>query len=444
MNAAARSRGPALAPRFFWLVLLGLLPAGLSVRWPDLAWAALAWDVGVCFAAAIDFFRAPGADALQVRRVVEPVLSAGIANRVEVKLSAAPGIAGRFVGEVRDTPGPGPEVDGVRAPFDFEGEATHRWHLTPKLRGDLAFGDLHLRLLGPWGLCARQVVVPAEERVKVYPDLTALHRDAVALARASDAPANRLLRRAAEGREFESLREYRPGDDVRTLDWKATARRGKAMVRQHQPEKNQTVLLLIDCGRAMAGLVDGRRKLDHAVDAALKVARVSLDQGDLVGVMAVGATVRAWLPPRRGGEQLRAITHALYRVEATLEETNWGAAFTLAFAQKVRRSLVLLVTDLLDHEASRALVQRTRRLVPRHLPVVASLVDEDVAAAVAQIPQTLSEAHCRQVAARLEDDVLRTVAQLRDAGARVVRTHARNLGPGAVNAYLDVKARGLL
>ena len=444
MGAQPRSSGPALAPRFFWLALLGLIPAALSVGWPDLAWAALAWDLGLCIAAAIDFYRAPAADAVRAERVVESVLSAGIANRVEVRLSAAPGARGRFVGELRDTPGPGPEVHGVRAAFDFEKETTHLWQLTPKVRGDLAFGDLYLRLLGPLGLCARQVVVPAEARVKVYPDLTALHRDAMALARASEAPANRLLRRAAEGREFESLREYRPGDDVRTLDWKATARRGKAMVRQHQPEKNQTVLLLIDCGRAMAGLVDGRRKLDHAVDAALKVARVSLDQGDLVGVMAVGATVRAWLPPRRGSEQLRAITHALYRVEATLEETNWGAAFSLAFAQKVRRSLVLLVTDLLDLDASRALVQRTRRLVPRHLPLVASLVDEDVAAAVAQIPQTLGDAHRRPVAARLEDDVLRTVAQLRDAGARVVRTNAKNLGPGAVNAYLDVKARGLL
>lgn len=440
----ARSRGPALTPRFFALALWGLLPAALSVVWPTLAWAAAAWDLGLLFTAALDFFRAPGPRALSVQRKVEPVLSAGVKNRVEVLLAAAPGERRRLWGELRDTPGPGPRAAGARSRFEVEGHGAVVWQLTPLVRGDLAFGDLHLRLFGPWGLCARQVVVPAAQQVKVYPDLSALHRDAMALARSSDAPAQRLLRRSAEGREFESLREYRPGDDVRTLDWKATARRGRVMVRQHQPERNQTVLLFIDCGRAMAGMALGRRKLDHAIDAALKVARVSLDQGDLVGVMAVGQSVRAWLPPRRGSEQLKAITHALYRVEATLEETDWGAAFTVAFGQKVRRSLVLLVTDLLDLDASRALVQRTRRLVPRHLPLVASLIDEDVAAAVAQVPETLGDAHRRQVAARLEDDVLRTVAQLRDAGARVVRTHAAGLGPGAVNAYLDVKARGLL
>jgi uncharacterized protein (DUF58 family) len=442
--ATAQSRGPAPTQRLFLLAALGLIPAAASVAWSELAWAAAAWDLGVLLAAVIDFFQSPPAAAIVVERRVEAVISAGVRNRVEVKLSAAPGVRGRLRGELRDTPAPGPVAYGARAPFDFEGEATVVWQLVPRTRGDLAFGDLHVRLLGPLGLCARQVLVPAATHVKVYPDLSALHQDAIALARAADAPAQRLIRRAADGREFESLREYRPGDDVRTLDWKATARRGKAMVRQHQPERNQTVLLLIDCGRAMAGVVDGRRKLDHAVDAALKVARVSLDQGDLVGVMAVGQTVRAWLPPRRGSEQLRAITHALYKIEATLEETDWGQAFALAFSQKVRRSLVLLVTDLLDLDASRALVQRTRRLVPRHLPLVASLIDEDVAQAVAQVPASVGDAHRRQVAARLEDDVLRTVAQLRDAGARVVRTNAAGLGPGAVNAYLDVKARGLL
>lgn len=438
-----QSRGPAPTPRLFALLALGLVPAGASAFWPELAWAAVAWDLAILLAGAGDFFLAPQADAVRAARAVEPVLSAGVRNKVTLELFGARG-AGRLRGEVRDALDPGPQLDGERQRFDFEDSARLVWHLTPLTRGDLRFGNLHLRLLGPLGLCARQVAVPAEVQVKVYPDLTALSRDALWLARTSDAPSTRLVRRPAEGREFESLREYRPGDDVRTLDWKATARRAKPMVRQHQPEKNQTVLLLIDCGRAMAGVVRGRRKLDHAVDAALRVARVSLDQGDQVGVMAVGATVKAWLPPARGNEQLRAITHALYRVEATLEETDWGRAFTLAFSQKVRRALVLLVTDLLDHEASRALVLRTRRLVPRHLPLVASLVDEDLSRLVQAIPDGVAAAHRRQVAARLEDDVLRTVAQLRDAGARVVRTHAGALGPAAVNAYLDVKARGLL
>ena len=168
MESAARSNGPALAPRLLWLALLGLVPAVLSVKWAELAWAAAAWDLGLVIAATLDFFLATRAAAITARRSVEPVLSAGIKNKIVVHLASAPGAHGRLVGELRDTPGPGPEALGARASFDFEGQTDVVWQLLPKLRGDLAFGDLHLRLLGPLGLCARQLTVPAARLSPVW------------------------------------------------------------------------------------------------------------------------------------------------------------------------------------------------------------------------------------------------------------------------------------
>ncbi len=229
--------------------------------------------------------------------------------------------------------------------------------------------------------------MPATQKVKVYPDLTALTKEALELARASDAPAERAQRIRGEGREFESLREYRNGDDYRTIDWKASARRARTMVRVYQPERNQPVLLLLDCGRHMAGKVDGRRKLDHAVDAALRMAKVGLDAGDLVGVLAFASDVRTYLPPRKGREHLRLLTEALYRAEAALEESDYGRAYDFAFARSSRRSMVVLFTDLVDPDASGTLVARTLMLRPRHLPVVASLLDEDLQAAATGVPQ---------------------------------------------------------
>jgi len=160
--------------------------------------------------------------------------------------------------------------------------------------------------------------------------------------------------------------------------------------------------------------------------------------------MAFATGVRAWLPPRKGKEHLRAITHALYRVEATLEESDYGAALDLAFARGVRRSLVVLLTDLLDAEASEALVKRARRLAPRHLPLVASLLDEDVHAAATAEPKEAGDAWRRVVASRLEEEARHTVATLRDGGAQVLRAPASAFGAATVNAYLDIKARGLL
>jgi uncharacterized protein (DUF58 family) len=426
--------------RALWLVVAGLVPAMFAVVVPGLAWVALSLDLAVFALVVIDFFRAPPLDALQVSRHVEPVLSSGLVARVTLRLQSSRPLRG----ELRDLVPPGPLVEGARAAVAVDGEQVVEWRLTPMTRGDLVLGGVWVRLEGPLGLCARQGLLPLTQVVKVFPDLTVLTKDALALARANADDARRLVRQRSDGREFESLREYRAGDDRRSIDWKATARRGKAIVRLHQPERNQQVLLLLDCGRHMAGTVGARRKLDHAVDAALRLARVSLDQGDQVGVVAFGTTVKAWLPARRGAEQLRAIAHALYRVEATLEESDVGAALDRAFARAPRRSLVVILTDLLDADSSAALVKRTLRLVPRHLPMVASLLDDDVHALALAVPATEAAAHERLVAARLEAETTGTVARLRDAGARVVRSSPGQFGAAAVSAYLDVKNRGLL
>ncbi|MBU8896601.1 DUF58 domain-containing protein [Corallococcus sp. H22C18031201] len=428
------------------LLVAGLIPAALAGVSPAFAWLVLAVDLAVVSLIALDFARAPRAEDVDARRDVEPILSSGVDNRVHLRLHARGAAVIR--GEVRDEPPPEVDSLGHRQPFAARPgpvPTTVSYRVRPTARGDAHFGDLHLRLMGPLGLCARQVLVPAARDVKVYPDLTALSREALALTRAEDASSARTVRlKATEGREFESLREYRPGDDYRHIDWKASARQGDMRVRTWQPERHQPVLLLLDCGRHMAGEVGGRRKLDHAVDAALRLARVSLDAGDRVGVLAFASDVRAFLPPRQGREHLRLITEALYRVEAALEESDYGRAFDFAFARQTRRALVVLFTDLVDPGASGALLTRTLALRPRHLPLVASLRDEDLEAAATDVPADVTAAYARQVASRLEREYLRTANTLRDAGALVVRAPAHGFGAAALNAYLDVKARGLL
>ncbi|HYH97321.1 DUF58 domain-containing protein [Hyalangium sp.] len=427
------------------LLAAALVPSALAVVSPAFAWLALALDVAVVALCVVDFLRAPQASAVEVRRAVEPILRSGVANSVHLELTSRSGAPLR--GEARDEAPTNVAVEGHRQPFSVSPgprPARLTYTVNPPARGDARFGDIHLRLLGPLGLCARQVRVPAEQVVKVYPDLTALTQEALALARASDAPAERVLRRQGEGREFESLREYRTGDDYRTVDWKASARRARTMVRVYQPERNQPVLLLLDCGRHMAGKVDGRRKLDHAVDAALRLAKVSLDAGDLVGVLAFASDVRAYLPPRKGREHLRLLTEALYRAEAALEESDYGRAYDFAFARSSRRSMVVLFTDLVDPDTSGTLVARTLMLRPRHLPLVASLLDEDLQAAATGVPHAPQDAYTRQAAARLEDEYRRTAVTLRDSGVLVVRAPARGFGAAAINTYLHVKSRGLL
>jgi uncharacterized protein (DUF58 family) len=428
-----------LAVAFF---AAGLLPAVLSVLTPTFGYVALAVDLAVVALCAVDFALAPKARQMRAWREVDPVLSSGVPNPVQLVVE----VERPARGEIRDHPPVEVHSAGHRQEWSASpgSEARLQYRIQPPSRGDLKFGDLHVRVVGPLGLCMRQFHVEAAQPVKVYPDLTALAKDALALARASDAPADRAVRRPDEGREFESLREYRTGDDYRSIDWKSTARKGKTMVRAYQPERDQVVMLLLDCGRHMAGRIAGRRKLDHAVDGALRMAKVCLDKGDRVGVAAFGTEVHTMLPPRKGREHLRTLTEALYRVEATLQESDYGRALDMAFAKQHKRALVVVFTDLLDPDTSAALVRRTRALRPRHLPLVVSLLDEDLAAVATALPMTVQDAYARQTAARLEDEYRLTAAQLRNAGALVVRAPARTLSAAAVNEYLHVKAHGLL
>ena len=444
VSSASRVGRPVLLRPALTIALITLVPAVLAVTATALVWLVVAVDLLLLLLVCLDVALSPRPSALRARRVVESVLSSGIANRVRFELETTEAHNRMISLEFRDTVGSGPLVDGHVGSLRFQGAAFHEWRLTPLTRGDLKFGALHVRVAGPLGFCARQFSLPLEMGVRVFPDLTALSHDALSLARTAQAQAKRIIKVRAEGREFESLREFRRGDDRRTIDWKATARRSKPMVRVHQPERNQVVLLLIDCGRHMAGEVLGRRKLDLAVDAALRVARVSLDQGDLVGVLAFGAEVKAWLPPRKGVEQLKAMTRALYSVEASLDESDYGKALDLAFSRGVRRSLVLLMTDVIDVDSSAALLKRTARLVPRHLPLVVSFQDAAIHELSLSEPITDRDAYRRLTAVQLENDVKKTVARLRDAGAQVVRSPAEQFGASAVSAYLQIKSRGLL
>lgn len=435
---------PVPTQRAFVVAAVGLVPAILSVMEPSVALACVVLDAVLLAVIAVDFLRAWRPADVAVSREIDLVLSSHRPAKVTITVEQRPGRHGVVSGLVRDEVPPGPRLDGHQRPVAFEGRASFDYRLEPATRGDLQFSHVWLRLEGPWGLCARQFSVPCPATVKVFPDLTALTKDALALARANEDDARRRVPLRSEGREFESLREYRVGDDRRSIDWKATARRSRTMVRVHQPERNQAVLVMLDCGRHMAGEVLGRRKIDHAVDAALRVAKVSLDQGDLVGVIGFATDVKTWLPPRKGADQLRAIAQALYRLDASLEESDYGQAIDLAFAKGVKRTLVLVMTDLLDPDASQALLKRTRRLVPRHLPLIASMQDDAVHQTAIAAPSSVLDAHRRRVASQLEADARATVARLRDAGARVVRSSAKDFGPAAVNAYLDIKARGLL
>ncbi len=446
-------------PRAALLLALGSVVALAAVGRPEiLAWL-LAFDGLAVAAVVLDYLRAPRPAALRAARRLREPLCAFAPNRIALHLENASDRPLRL--EIADAP---PATFDSRGEYIRRSEAAsslrslggHRraltlprrssvvfeYDATPRRRGAQRFGELHVRARGPLGLAARQWRVPLSREVRVYPDLRGL---AVLAAPDMPEPGQARGRGHREGREFAGLRPYTPGDDYRAIDWKATARRAAPIVREWQPERNQTIWLLLDCGRHLsARLPDGRTKLDHAVDAALALARAGARRGDQVGALLFGAEVGRIVPPGRGGSQLGPLAEALSAAEARVEESDYPAAFDALAERQRRRALVVVFTDLADPDTSALLVSRAALLRRRHLPLVAAVADSVVADTARAIPRTADEAYARLAAERILAERELAARRLAASGVRVESVPARELVAAVVGSYLEIKARGRL
>ena len=424
------------------LLLAGGLLVPLVARGALAAWALAALDAALLALVLLDAALAPGPALLQaVRRVRQP-LSAFTANGVEVLVTSA--AARPLTLRCADAPPAAFDAVGHRARLALpaRGRATLAYQVVPRARGRHAFGDLHGRVLGRLGLAWRPVVLPCAQPVSAYPDLRALALPAGAAPPEAGRARHRGWR---EGREFEALRPYAAGDDVRAIDWKATARRGAPVARDWQPERNQTVWLLLDCGRHLAArLGDGRSKLDRAVDAALALARAAEGRGDRVGAILFGAGVERVVPPEGGRGRLGPLAEALHLAAAQPVESDCGAAFDALEARQRRRALVLVFTDLADPDTSALLLARAALARRRHLVLVVAVSDSAVAEAARRRPADEAEAFVRAAAERILDEREAAAHRLRAAGVAVASVPASALAAAVVARYLEVKRRGAL
>ncbi len=310
-------------------------------------------------------------------------------------------------------------------------------------RGDLEFGAIHVRSLGPWGLAWHQTILEAAERVRVQPGMEELRKERLPGLRPDlVTPGPRQIRRWGEGSEFESLREYRPGDDPRAVDWKASARRPELLVRQYQVERTQTVVLAIDAGRLMREWIGDRERLDYALSAALVLAERARSYGDRLGLLVFDDRVRIVMPA--GRVRLATLADALAGVEARLVEPNYPIAFATLRRTFRKRSLVFVFSDIIDGAASRALVQGLVGAGARHLPVAVALRNPDVEDAAAGTDGPEIAPFRRAAAEELLEARAKALQVMRRAGVQTVDVPPGSACGSVLAKYTEIKARGLL
>lgn len=425
---------------------LATLVALVAAYFPPARAAMLALDATLVLGALVDVAFA-GGTRIDIDRQAAAIFSVGRANLVTVQLRNRGGRPLR--GTFADDPLEACDAAGNPGAFELDGHgsAVLRYEVVPARRGPRTFGAVTVRYPSPLGLVARQERVVLESRVDVYPDVHAAR--ALDLLRRQGRQDARLgsLRVRGGDTEFERLRPYQIGDEIRHVDWRASARRDDMTVRQFQAESNQNVVFAIDVGRGMRGDAvegGGLTAIDHALNAALLAADVALRGGDKAGLMTFDEVPRQFVPPTGGRAGGRRLTRAVYAVEAGLAATDYHAAMAYLRAQVRVRSLFIVFTNLLEPRSAKELSAAVKSLLPRHLPLCVLLRDTDVESLATSPATVVEDLYVRAAAAESLAWRDSLIWGLRRAGVLVLDAKPSDLTPDLVKSYLDVKARRLL
>jgi uncharacterized protein (DUF58 family) len=434
-----------VTPRFLWtlgaIALLLACAPGVSLFVP----MAVLLGAALAIATIADGVLGPPASALRIQRTlpkhfalgVPAELSYTIENRSEHTVRV--GVAETPLRTLRF------DVDECVAAVPSKSRVSLVRTVTPIARGTDELGTLYFWYENALGLVRRRRRADATQPIRVYPDLAAVERyGRLHLRNRIIEVGLRRMKLRGVGTEFESLREWSDGDAFRTIDWKATARRGKLMVAQHEVERSQNVLLLLDCGRLMTPRIGSGRKLDYAVTAALSLATIAGLANDRVGLVAFAREILAASAPRSTRSSVTRLSETLYGLEPRFEEANYSRAFAYLRHHLHKRSLIVFLTDVIDPLAQAATMVDMTSLAAHHLLVCVFMNDAAVSTALSQEPHDASDAYRASVALSLANERRIAKAMLERTGAIVIDVPANRLTTTLIDEYLRVKRRGLL
>lgn len=442
---------PVATPRLVLLAVAGVVLApiggGLAVG---------VWDIALVCAAIVDWIRCPRPERVPVERDAPDVVTRGTTGRITWTVTNPARHPLRVALADELDAALGAPTRRARLTVPPRGRAHTGVDIRPDRRGRFDMQAMTLRVTGPWQLVARQRRRPLAHGLTVLPPFRSQVQTELRLRRARQLQlGERAVRMRGTGLDFDALREYTIDDEVRRIDWAATARAPQAVVRTYRAERNQTVLLLVDCGRTMAALVGGATtgataateaipRVEHAVDAAQAVTRLATGLGDRVGLVAFADRVLATLPPRRQADQLRRLTAEMAAVRPALAESDYGAAFVTALDRFPRRALLVVLTELASEATTQTLLPALGLLRRRHLVVVAAVRDPVVEAWRRTPAATVERIYRRAAAVGTLDRRADVAARLRSAGATVVDAPPGRLAADLSEVYLDTKASGRL
>ncbi|MGD9682698.1 MAG: DUF58 domain-containing protein [Candidatus Obscuribacterales bacterium] len=439
------------SPRLYLLLSLAILPFALATFYAPLHTLGITVDFIILVLLVIDYELTQRPSFIMATRLVQDRLSIGRTNNVSLRVTNSGTASLRM--RLKDDFPQAIESNVEEFEFELKGNSTSEmdYELKPMRRGAYEFGNINIRYLSFLGLFWRQVRIEARESVKVFSDLKKLYELSIKLAHSTEL-GELHQRKRGQGTDFASLREYTEGDDIKAIDWKATARRDRPVLRTFEAEQEQRLLILIDAGRMMLSDLEGLNRFDHALNAALCLALTGLTHNDQVGLGIFAEQALLYLPPRRGKAYLKKMLESTFDAEPRMVEPDYAGMLSYFAAAQKGRALIVVLTDLTDPIGSQSLLAGLARLSGRHLPFCVTLKDRqiiDVSREITTVGSSsdqdmLERTYRKAIATDLLNERELALSVLQRRGCLILDCPPQSLSDKLVDTYLEIKTRARL
>lgn len=431
--------------RVVLLLLFGTLPLMLAKSHSGALVLCFVYNFVVLVLVATDILISPRPDHLTIERRVPRKLSIGRDNKVEIVISnnSHRPLSLEVVDEFPV------EFGGDRRSIGLELEQrtskSFAYLVKPLMRGCYYFNKTVVRFRGLLELVVFQEEFGESSQVEVYPDIASISRFDFRMKRGHHAETGLITeRRRGTGSNFESLREYVKGDEFRRIDWKASARKNKLITREFQSEVNQSVMVVLDCSRSMGAVVDGMTLLDHAVNSALILGYQVMKKGDKIGLLAFSDKPHVFLPPGRGKAHFYSYLRHLYAIAANRVEPDYDSVLRAISATRLRRSLLMIITDLTSGEAVKKMLAAVPLVSRKHLTAVISVLDPKLREIADAVPENVNAVYDKVVARNLIERVAGLSRHIEKIGIATMLITPQQLNSSLLSHYLQVKMRSQL
>ena len=429
----------AISWRFVVLVAFGIVPIVVFNSIAALGW----WLLVVLLIGTVDLLLAGSPRKLVFERRLPGTIRLGDSSAAELFVT---NVGRRTVrGRIRDGWQPSAGATGnhsaITVPAGERRSVTTA--LSPFRRGERRAVHVTVRSFGPFGIVARQASIRSPGSIKVLPPFNSRKHLPSRLARLRELDGATSVMVRGQGTEFDSLRDYVRGDDVRSIDWRATARRKDLVVRTWRPERDRRVVIVVDSGRTSAARIENEPRLDTAFESALLLAALATKAGDRVDLVIYDRRVRGRVQGATGPELLSRMVNSMATIDPELIEMDWSVVPGLVRSISSSRALVILATSIDAPGASRGLLAMLPQLAKKHLVVVSSVIDPDVIA-TSKLRSDRNEVYLAAAAERALLDMSRVSAAIRQSGAEVVTGSPSELPPALADRYIALKAAGRL